>query len=153
MPDQPSDRRPHFVLTNTSESKPFTAKVHGGGSEPPPDLPRVQHGGALQAQLLALRPIAEAAVAKQTALELESGLGLQIHFTSQPGVELAFESLANDSQKIELLSVRKDGDSTFANVFVPDGKLHHFEKYIAEYLAEKKKRTAMPTTISHLSIR
>lgn len=140
MPDQPSDRRPHFVLTNTSESKPFTAKVHGGGSEPPPDLPRVQHGGALQAQLLALRPIAEAAVAKQTALELESGLGLQIHFTSQPGVELAFESLANDSQKIELLSVRKDGDSTFANVFVPDGKLHHFEKYIAEYLAEKKKK-------------
>lgn len=139
MPDQPSDRRPHFVLANTSESKPFTAKVRGGGSEPLPDLPRVQHGGALQAQLLALRPIAEAAVAKQTALELESGLGLQIHFTSQPGVELAFESLANDSQKIELLSVRKEGDNTFANVFVPDGKLHHFEKYIAEYLAERKK--------------
>lgn len=140
MPDQPSDRRPHFILTNTSESKPFTAKVRGGGSELPPELPRVQHGAALQAQLVALRSIAEAAVAKQTALELESGLGLQIHFTSQPGVELAFESLANDSQKIELLSVRKDGDSTFANVFVPDGKLHHFEKYIAEYLAEKKKK-------------
>lgn len=140
MPDQPSDRRPHFILTNTSESKPFTAKLRGGGSELPPELPRVQHGAALQAQLVALRSIAEAAVAKQTALELESGLGLQIHFTSQPGVELAFESLANDSQKIELLSVRKDGDSTFANVFVPDGKLHHFEKYIAEYLAEKKKK-------------
>ena len=35
--------------------------------------------------------------------------------------------------------MRKEGDSTFANVFVPDGKLDHFEKYIADYLAEKKK--------------
>ena len=78
-------------------------------------------------------------VAQQTALDLESGLGLQIHFASQPGIELAFESLANEPKKIELLSVRKDGDSTFANVFVPDGKLHHFEKYVADYLAEKKK--------------
>lgn len=36
--------------------------------------------------------------------------------------------------------MRKEGDSTFANVFVPDGKLDHFEKYIADYLAEKKKK-------------
>ena len=75
MPDQPSDKRPHFILTNTSEAKPFTAHG-GGGSEPPPELPRAQHGAALQAQLLALRPIAEAAVAKQTEQSLESGLGL-----------------------------------------------------------------------------
>ncbi len=139
MPDQPSDKRPHFILINTSEAKPFTAHG-GGGSEPPPELPRAQHGAALQAQLLALRPISEAAVAKQTEQGLESGLGLQIQFVSQPDIELAFESLANDNKKIELFSVRKEGDSTFANVFVPDGKLDHFEKYIADYLAEKKKR-------------
>lgn len=138
MPDQPSDKRPHFILTNTSEAKPFTAHG-GGGSEPPPELPRAQHGAALQAQLLALRPIAEAAVAKQTEQGLEGGLGLQIHFVSQPDIELAFESLANDTNRIELLSVRKEGDTIFANVFVPDGKLDHFEKYIADYLAEKKK--------------
>jgi len=35
--------------------------------------------------------------------------------------------------------VRTEGDSTFANVFVPDGQLDHFEKYITDYLAEKKK--------------
>lgn len=138
MPDQPSDKRPHFVLTNTSEAKPFTAHG-GGGSEPPPELPRAQHGAALQAQLLALRPIAEAAVAKQTEQGLESGLGLQIHFVSQPDIELAFESLANDTKGIELLSVHKEGDVTIANVFVPDGKLDHFERYVADYLAEKKK--------------
>ncbi len=138
MPDQPSDKRPHFVLKNTSEAKPFTAHG-GGGSKPPPELPRAQHGAALHAQLLALRPIANVAVAKQTEQGLESGLGLQIHFVNQPGIELAFESLANDTKKIELLSVRKEGDNTFANVFVPDGQLDHFEKYIADYLAEKKK--------------
>lgn len=138
MSEQPNDKRPHFVLTNTSEAKPFTAHG-GGGSKSPPELPRAQHGAALQAQLLALRPISEATVAKQVELELESGLGLQIHFVSLPNVELAFESLANEAQKIELLSVHKEGDSTFANVFVPDGKLDHFEKYIADYLAEKKK--------------
>ena len=36
--------------------------------------------------------------------------------------------------------MRKEGDSTFANVFVPDGQLEHFEKYIVDYLAEKKKK-------------
>ena len=99
MADQPSDNRPHFVLTNTSEAKSFTAHG-GGGSTPPPELPRAQHGAALQAQLLTLRHVAETVVARQTELGLESGLGLQIHFVSQPDVELAFESLANDTKKI-----------------------------------------------------
>ena len=139
MADQPNDKRPHFVLTDTSEARPFTA--HGGGSwKPPPELPRAQHGAALRAQLVALRPVAESAAAQYVEQRLESGLGLQIHFVSQPDVELAFESLANDTKEIELLSVRKDGNSTIANVFVPDGKLDHFEKYVTDYLVEKKKK-------------
>jgi len=138
MPDLPNDKRPHFVLSNTSTAKLFTAHG-GGGTEPPPELPRAQQGASLQAQLRALRPIAENAANEQGALGLESGLGLEIIFTSQPGVELAFESLAYSPQKIELLSVRKEGETTYANVFVPDGKLHHFERYVADYLAEKKK--------------
>jgi hypothetical protein len=55
-------------------------------------------------------------------------------------VALAFESLANEPRKIELLSVRREGEYTFANVFVPDGQLAHFEKYISEYLEEKKNK-------------
>ena len=68
---------------------------------------------------------------------LEGGVGLQIQFQSQPGIALAFESLANDQQHIELLSIREEGEYTYANVFVPDGKLAHFEKYVAEYLEEE----------------
>ena len=140
MADQPNDRRPHFVLTNTSEAKSFTAHGGGGSSTGVPDRPRAQHGAALRAQLAALQPSAQTVVENQREQGLESGLGLQIQFVGQPDVELAFESLGHETKKIELLSVRKEGDSTFANVFVPDGQLEHFEKYIVDYLAEKKKK-------------
>lgn len=143
MPDQTHDKRPHLVLTNTSKAQPFTAPSAGGGGAPEvPKLDRAQHGAALQTQLLALKPIAEKAADLQAEQGLESGLGLQIQFVGLPDVALAFESLGDErnrdpSKQIEVLSVRADGNSTVANVFVPDGKLEHFEKYITEYLAAK----------------
>lgn len=88
--------------------------------------------------------MAETSAVAQQEQGLESGLGLQIQFVSQPDVELAFQSLANESQHIELLSVRHEGSHTYANVFVPDGKLAHFEKYITEYLEEKKDKNGKP---------
>lgn len=144
MPDQTPDRRPHLVLTSTSEAQPFTAHSSGGGGND--DIPprnRAEHGANLQAQLLQLKPVAQQAVEFQIAQGLESGLGLQIQFVGFPDVTLAFESLGNErghdaGKQIEVLSINRDGNSTFANVFVPDGKLAHFEKYVAEYLAEKR---------------
>ncbi|MBF6907487.1 hypothetical protein HN295_20190, partial [Acinetobacter baumannii] len=76
--------------------------------------------------------------------DLESGIGLQVQFVGMPNVQLAFEKLANETQKIELLSVRKDGSSTIANVFIPDGKFSHFEKYLTDYLTEKKDKNGKP---------
>jgi hypothetical protein len=141
MPDQQPDKRPHLVLHDTSKPIKFTAhSANGGPSNVVPNLPRQQHGEALRAQLRALEPAAAAVVQSQQQRGLESGLGLQIQFVGQPNVELAFESLANEPKKIELLSVRTEGESTFANVFVPDGQLAHFEKYVTEYLEEKKDR-------------
>ncbi len=139
MPDQLPARRPHIVLQDTSRAVGFTAhSSHGGDSEDVPDLPRGDHGRALLHQIEALKLVSSEAVYAQQSEDLGSGLGLQIQFASQPDVELAFESLANESKRIELLSVRKEGDQTFANVFVPDGQLAHFEKYIVEYLQGKK---------------
>lgn len=139
MPDQPPAKRPHLVLQDTSKAVNFTAHSSGGGkSTAVPDLPRQQHGLTLRNQLEALKLVAVEAVRAQEQRQLESGLGLQIQFMGQPDVELAFESLANEPKRIELLSVRQEGDHTFANVFVPDGQLAHFEKYVTEYLAEKK---------------
>jgi len=145
MPDQIHDKRPHLVLTDTSKAQSFTAPSAGGGASlavPKPD--RAQHGAALHAQLQALKPIAQQAVKVQSEQGLQSGLGLQVQFVGMPDVVLAFESLGYElgrdpRKRIEVLSVKTDGEITYANVFVPDGKLAHFERYIADYLAERKK--------------
>jgi hypothetical protein len=143
MPEQTRDKRPHLVLTKTSKAQPFTAPSGGGGGSPElPKLNRAQHGVGLQAQLHALRPFAQQAVEVQMEQGLQSGLGLQIQFVGMPNVELAFESLGNErnrdpGKQIEVLSVRAEGNTTIANVYVPDGKLDHFEKYVVEYLAGK----------------
>lgn len=140
MPDQPQAKRPHFILQDTSRTVGFTAKTTPVKLKAIPAQPRQQHGASLQKQINDLKPSAAEAVRVQQELQLESGLGLQIQFTSQPDVALAFESLANATKRIELLSIRDDGNRTLANVFVPDGGLAHFEQYVADYLEEKKGR-------------
>jgi type I restriction enzyme S subunit len=60
MPDQPQDRCPYLVLTNTSEAQAFKAPSSGGGGSldvPAPD--RAQHGASLKAQLVALTPVSQ----------------------------------------------------------------------------------------------
>ena len=71
----------------------------------------------------------------QTDAGMEEGLGLQVEFESFPELELAFESLARENRGIEVLNVRHDEKITRATVFVPDGKLAHFEELIVAYLA------------------
>lgn len=144
MTDQAPDKRKHLVLHNTSKPQGFTAHSPVVQKKPLPDLPRQQHGQALQAQLKALEPVAQAAAEAQQHYGLESGLGLQIQFVGQPDVELAFQSLADERKKIELLCVYTEGPITYANVFVPDGQLARFEKYVAEYLEEKKDKNGNP---------
>ncbi len=138
MPDQPQAKRPHFILRDTSHAVGFTAKSTPVRPKAIPVQPRQQHGASLQEQIEELKAAAAVAVRFQRELQLESGLGLQIQFTSQPNVALAIESLANETKKIELLSVHIEGNRTLANVFVPDGGLAHFEQYVVDYLAEKR---------------
>ena len=145
MPDQAQDRRPHLVLTNTSTAQTFTAPSLARNRVPEATAPhRAQHGASLKAQLVALKPVAQQGVAAQREQGLESGLGLQVQFAGVPDVALAFESLGSEigkdaRKKIEVLSIRTEAGTTYANVFVPDGKLDHFEKYVEDYLADRKK--------------
>jgi hypothetical protein len=155
MPDQPKDRRPHLVLTNTATPQRFTAPSSGGGKLVVPTLNRVQHGTSLRAQLAALQPVAQQAIATQQAQGLESGLGIQVQFVGMPDVALAFESLGYEvgkdpEKKIEVLSVRIEAGTTYANVFVPEGRLAHFEKYVEDYLAERK--SAKGHSLDHQSL-
>lgn len=145
MSDQAQDKRPHLVLTNTSQAQKFKAPSNrGGGQAVLPPLDRAQHGTALMGQLQILKPIAKQVADAQREQGLESGLGLQIQFVGMQEVALAFESLGSElgrdpKRQIEVLSVTSEGGITSANVFVPDGKLKHFEKYVEDYLAERKK--------------
>jgi hypothetical protein len=145
MPEQAQDKRPHLVLTNTSKAQSFTAPSNGGGgSAEVPQPNRAQHGAALKAQLQALKPVAQEVVNAQKEHDLESGFGLQIQFVGIQDVALAFVSLGSElnrdpKKNIEVLSISTEAGTTHANVFVPDGKLAHFEKYVEDYLAERKK--------------
>ena len=75
---------------------------------------------------------------------MEDELGLQVEFESFPDIELAFESLARENWGIELLNVRQEDARTYAAVFVPDGKLDHFERLIREYLEGKRDKSGVP---------
>lgn len=138
MPGPASDKKRHFILAGTAETKAFTAHQTPRQSAMIPAVNRASHGAALRAQLNEVKQDAVVAANAQQALDLQSSIGLQVVFESRPEVKLAFESLQNEPNKIELLSLKEIGSQMVANVFVPDGKLAHFEAYITAYLEERR---------------
>ena len=133
----------HFILKGLTRTEPFQSQ--GGGNQTPiPERNREQHGKALQNQIQELKSHAVIATKAQQDAGLEVGLGLQVEFESFPDIELAFESLARDRQGIEISNVRQVGNRTHATVFVPDGKLDHFEGLVRDYLEEKRDSIGRP---------
>lgn len=137
MANGTEERHRHFILDGVTEVEPYSSS-NWDERPPVPERDRRRHGTALRRQIDALRPQAEAARNAQQQAGLDEGLGLHIEFESFPGIELAFESLARERSGIELLNVRSNAGRTCATVFVPDGKLVHFENLINDYLAEKR---------------
>lgn len=138
MPEQKNDRRLHFILTNTSQIEQFEHPTSGFHKLQIPMPDRQVHGQGLLSQFNRLKSQTAEATQKQRDAGLDSGFGIQIQFKSQPDIKLAFESLSISHAKIELLNVHHKDNTTFATVFVPDGKLAVFEKIIQEYLADKR---------------
>jgi hypothetical protein len=138
MADHSNEKRPHFLLSGTATTEKFSSPGSGGGKPKVPELDRAAHGRALLRQVSELRNLATRADATRQQAGIPKGLGLQIQFISQPDVELAFESLANQTHGIELLNLKHGESHSTATVFVPDGKLDVFERLIREYLAEKR---------------
>ncbi|WP_323740930.1 S8 family peptidase [Caenimonas koreensis] len=77
-------------------------------------------------------------------MQVQTAIGIQIEFESQHAVEFAAESLARDNQGIELMNVRKRGDQVLATVFVPQGKLVHFENLITAYAEHRTNVNGAP---------
>ncbi len=128
----------HFILNGFAEAEQFRAPRSPVRSKPIPEQDRSRHGTALLGQLETLKSDLTAARTARENAGLEGGFGLQIEFESFPDIELAFESLARERSGIELLNVRHEDQRTYATVFVPDGKIEHFEGLVQDYLAEKR---------------
>lgn len=137
MADDSDPRRRHFFLSGITAIEPYRSPSTGGRRAAIPQRERAVHGTALLRQLEQIRREAESL----PEYDDEYGLDLQIEFESFPDIELAFESLARERSGIELLNVRHEELTTRATVFVPSGKLQHFEKLIGEYLEEKTNKS------------
>jgi hypothetical protein len=133
MATEDQQRRPHLFPHDTRSTEGYTAKKAVVVKPAVPPQPRVQHAQDLRTQFAQVEAAQFQRVAEQRAAEVQSAIGIQIEFESQQGVELAAESLARDRQGIELMNVREQGNQVLATVFVPQGKLTHFEKLIEAY--------------------
>lgn len=138
MVGQNEQKRQHFILDGFAETERFSRPWQRIDKSPVPERNRRRHGTALLGQIRALNPIMETARRSQEDVGFEGGFGLQVEFEGFPDIELAFESLARENQRIELFNVRHDKERTYATVFVPDGKLGHFENLIRDYLDQKR---------------
>lgn len=126
------DHREHFVLQGVGQAERYTAR--GRGDTPPvPPQDRATHAAVLRAQFAEVAVVQRDRVAQQVLAQVDTAFGLQVEFESVEGIALAVESLANAPQGIELMNVRQQGDRLFATVFIPDGKLRHFERLLADY--------------------
>lgn len=145
MAIEDQQRRPHLFPENTRTAVGYTARSTGGGgnAEVPPQM-RAKHANELRVQFAQVAAIQQQRVAEQLAINIQTAIGIQVEFESQQGVELAADSLARDRQGIELMNVRKQGDQVMATVFVPQGKLPHFEKLIADYAEHKTDSAGRP---------
>lgn len=145
MSDQDVPQKLHIVLKRLALTENFERPATR--MDPPPEAParnRGAHGGHLVGQLAELTTTASQAKAAQVAAGLEGGFGIQVEFESFPDIELAFESLGNETHRIELLNVRKLDDLTLATVFVPDGKLLQFENKITDYMERRTNVNGQP---------
>lgn len=140
-----SQHRPHLLPQGTRSVEGYTAKAIGGGDKAVvPAKDRQQHAGALRAQLAQVAAAQQQRVAEQTEAGVLSAIGIQVEFESEQGVAMAAASLARDHRGIELMNVRHQGTQILATVFVPQGKLSHFENLITEYVDGKTSKNGTP---------
>lgn len=142
--DQNSRNRHHIILEGFTEAERFQSPPSSRTPKSVPERDRGTHGAALLGQVEEMKPEMTAARQAQQEAGLESGLGIRVEFESFPDVDLAFERLDRERQGIELLNSHQEDQRTSATVFVPDGKLEHFEKLIGDYLDEKRDSAGNP---------
>lgn len=125
---------PHLLVFRTATTELYTTPTTGRG--PTLNLPtrnRQQHAQGLFEKLARIRREADELNQQRTAFGVDSQTGIYLEFESEPDFDLKFESLENLKQGIELLSVKTLNTKILVTVFVPEGKLNHFERVLTAY--------------------
>ena len=138
--DDPRFKYRHILLSNTSTTEKFTSPLGGGSSRPKiPVRDRLAHRNFLLDQLDMAGRDFEQLKNQRKATGIDEDVGITLTFQSEPDFELKFESLEFRPSGIELLSIQKRDRTTYASVFIPDGKLKYFINKIEKYGSEETK--------------
>jgi hypothetical protein len=154
-----NDRRPHLRIEGFSTTHGFATPQSGRANFRVAERSRREHGRSLLGQLRGLNEAAQRRLEAQHALGQDIPSGIYLQFESEPGFELASESLSREASGIELLSVVERQGRHVATVFVPEGKLEHFEGLIRDYLekparagSDKPPHQALLNNISQIKL-
>jgi len=148
MPANSTENLPHILLRDTAKSESYTNPTQGGGRQfLLKTRDRKLHGERLREQLSLIQEQAASLVEQRSAIGVRSDIGLSIQFESDSGYPLKVESLEDQRSGIEVMNVQEVGENektTFATVYVPEGKLERFFKMVEGYLNEIDKRSQKP---------
>lgn len=138
MADQGEGYREHFFVSNFTTSHGYQRPPREIRQVQPPPIDRNLHGRSMLRQIGELERIAADADARKADLGFADGSGLIIEIEGRANLPLALESI--EVSGIELLNLRhitRDAQTiTLATVYVPAGKLAHFERAFRQYIDE-----------------
>jgi hypothetical protein len=153
-----NDQRLHLKIDGFSTTHGFATPQSGRANFKIAERSRREHGRNLLQQLRAVSEAAEERIEEQHRLSNEIPNGIYVQFESEPGFELASDSLGREASGIELLSVTAQGRKYVATVFVPEGKLEIFERLVKAYLetrpgqSDKHRHQQLLNNISHIRV-
>ena len=139
-----NEKHHHIFLEGFTESEAFQSPQSGRSSLEVAPQDRRLHSARLRSQLREVKEAAASVKKAQKEAKVVDQRGILVEFESFPDIELAFEKLDRKRPGIELRNFRRQDNLTYATVFVPEGKLDHFETLIRDYLKEKKNKSGSP---------
>lgn len=139
----PQEYYKHIFLAGPTRTQGFTG-TRQGGSTALPQRNRIDHSKFLLKQF---QQVWETAVGRQAVSHVERR-GTYVEFVSEPGFDLALNSLDYRRAGIRLLNVRRQGEQgaeqSLATVYIPNDKRSYFLNKIKNYAEEDNPRSGKP---------
>ena len=134
----------HIYLPGPTRSEEYTSPRRGGYDPRIPDRNRNRHSTYLKRRL---RDAWQQEEQQRAVVHVERH-GAYLEFESEPGFDLAFQSLEYIPSGIRLLNVRREGSAsserTLATVYIPTEKRGYFLKKFEAYATQLDSRSGKP---------